>query len=115
LLLRNKHWVSLAVRRRKAREADAAAVAKRLRVVSSTKQLHLLDDGGWWEVTLAPVTIMRRDKRFGGGAFEVPATDVVLDAKLSNLSREVLYGRPGVRAVVKRQLSRKEMRDLKLR
>jgi hypothetical protein len=115
LLRRNKHWRSWQAAARAKRAREAAELAKRMRVVSPTKQFHLFDDGGWWEVTLAPVTRMQRDKRFGGGTFEVPATDVVLDAKLSRLSREALYGRAGVCAVGKRQLSRREMRDLKLR
>ena len=118
LLRRNKHWRSWAAKRKAATAKEAQAAEKRRRIVSKTKQYHLLDDGGWWEVTLAAAH---------SGMAEFPAApraqtttsqgavDVVQDAGLSELGRSALYGRSGVYAVAKRQLSKKEMRDLGLR
>jgi hypothetical protein len=119
LLRRNKYWASWNARRRKERAADAVVRAKRMRIVSAATQLHLLDGGGWWEVTLAPVptTVMEQKLPRGVSRYtaELAVVDVVLDARLSRLSREELYGRRGVYAVAKRQLSKREMRDLGLR
>jgi hypothetical protein len=90
-----------------------------MHVVSPARQLHLLGDGAWWDVTLAPVpTVVQETKtRFGMRRYEaeVGVTDVVLDARLSMLGREELYGSKRVYAVAKRQLSKKGMRDWKLR
>jgi hypothetical protein len=119
LLRRNKHWRSWTAKKRQQREAEAVAVAKRLRVISHKRQLHLLDDGGWWEVTLARAPARMPERAAAPGvrtAMNQDAEiDVVQDARLSTLGRAELYGRTGVYAVAKRQLSKKEMRDLKLR
>jgi hypothetical protein len=117
LLRRNKHWRSWQAAARARRAREAAELAKRMRVVSPTKQLHLLADGAWWEVRLAPVPTGFEESRNGvrRHSFEKPVFDSVLGAGLSALSRADLYGRSGVYAVGKRQLSKKEMRDLKLR
>lgn len=119
LLRKNKHWRSwnAAARARKAKEAKAREA--RMRIVSATTQLHLLDDGAWWEVTLAPVPTGVEEVKTRHGVrrhtFEKAVEDAVLRAGLSGLGRAALYGRAGVYAVAKRQLSKKEMRDSKLR
>lgn len=119
LLRRNKYRVSWNARHRAAKAEAEKARHARMRVVSSTKQLHLLDDGAWWEIALAPVPTGVREVATNRGlrrvTVELGVRDAVLDAKLSELSREDLYGRRGVYAVSKRQLSKKELRDLKLR
>jgi hypothetical protein len=119
LLRKNKHWRSwtAVARARKAQEAKAREA--RMRIVSATRQLHLLDDGAWWEVTLASVPTGVEEVKTRHGVrrhtFEKAVEDAVLRAGLSGLDRAALYGRAGVYAVAKRQLSKKEMRDSKLR
>ncbi len=119
LLRRNKHYTGWQGLKRARRVAQAKALDQRLRVVSATKQLHLLDDGAWWEVTLAkvPTGVEERKTRHGTQrlTFELGVDDVVLRAGLSKLGREKLYGRAGVYGASKRQLSKKEIRSLKLR
>lgn len=112
LLRRNKRRVS-----RKAPPLTKVKCA--MRVVSDTKQLHLLDDGAWWEVTLAKVPTgtqvvptCRGPRRV---SVALPVDDVVLRTGLTKLSPGALYGRPDVFAVAKRQLSKKEIRDQDLR
>lgn len=119
LLRRNKHWVSWTARNRAKKVAEAKARDLRMRVVSAGKQLHLLGDGAWWEVTLASVPTGVEEVKTPQGtrrySFEKPVVDSVVNAGLSGMQRAELYGRNGVYAVAKRQLSKKEMRDLKLR
>ena len=119
LLRLNKHWRSWATRRHALAAAEKKAREARMRIVSATKQLHLLDDGAWWEVTLAPVPTVRKEEKTPHGvrihSVPVQVTDVVIGARLSARFRDDLYDRQGVYAVAKRQLSRKEMRDLGLR
>ena len=65
-------------------------------------------DGKWLDV--------RRASRGETRQYAVPDvfTDVVKNAKLSKLAIEELYGKPGVYAATKRQLSRKEIAALAL-
>jgi len=120
ILRRNRHWRS---ERGKVRTRNAAAAKDlegRMRAIATDTQLHLLDDGAWWEVRLAAVPRAMGEVVTWWGMrrrelVELPCADVVLRAGLSRLARDVLYGRPGVFAVAKRQLSRKEMRDRGLR
>jgi hypothetical protein len=119
LLRRNRHWMGWGKRMREARAAAAKARDARLREISATKQLHLLDDGAWWEVTLAkvPTGIDERKTRHGVQryTYELGVDDVVFRAGLSRQRRDDLYGRSGVYAASKRQLSKKEIRRLGLR
>jgi hypothetical protein len=95
-------------RRRRGRSpAEAQMLARRLRVLASERQLHLLGDGNWWEVTLAA------EPRPGMPG--VPPVDVIERAGLSALPRAARYDRPGVYAVAKRPLSRKEIKARGLR
>lgn len=109
---------------RKARVDQKKDHQKKLRVrmvaVSQELQYHCLDDGGWWEVKLAPAPTEKRPRRFHGQVIrydeaELPVLDVVLSAGLSQLSREELYDRKGVYASAKRQLSKKDIKRLALR
>lgn len=82
-----------------------------MRVIGRKRQLHLFGDC-WWEVTLAGGTPMSPKFSPNQEPWRIGIEpDVVHRAKLSALPREELYGRAGVYAVAKRQLSKKEMRD----
>ncbi len=118
LLRRNKHFKTW---QRKRRDEDAAAAHKlagRMRQLTPDLQLHLFDDGAWWEVRLAPIPIEWVTKNSGTTPTTIhrvlPYTDVVRGTTLTTLPSGELYGRADVYAVAKRQLSRKEMRALKL-
>ena len=102
LLRKNAGRVTFAEARRRAEAAHAAERAKRMRVIDAKTQLHLFD-GAWWEAKLAKTGPLGAD------------VDVVRRAKLSTLAPEVLYGRHGFHACAKRQLSKAEMKRLKLR
>jgi hypothetical protein len=113
LLRKNKYFVA---RQKKRRDMLAAAEkhrAARMRVISETVQAHKLDDDCWWEIRLAaiPMKIITYPSPARPGQYSVrePFTDVVLRAKLSQLPVEELYGRDGVFAASKRQLSRREI------
>jgi len=118
LILRNKHFSGWKNLYREARAERAKANEERRRILSENKQLHLFNDGGWWEVTLAtiPLIVKERESRHGVQrvSYEKAVEDVVLRAGLSTLSREDLCGRRGVYAKAKRQLSKKEIRGLDL-
>jgi hypothetical protein len=119
LLRRNKHFTGWKKRKQAGRAAAAKTRDARMRELSPGKQLHLLDDGAWWEVTLAavPTGVQETKTRHGlhKQVYELAVDDVVFRAGLSKLPRETLYGGRGVYAASKRQLSKKEMRSLKLR
>lgn len=102
LLLKNEARVTWKQAEREHKKLEAEELAKRMRVVDAKTQLHLFD-GAWWEVKLAKV------------ATGAPFVDVVHRAKLSKLPLHKLYGRHGVYARDKRQLSKAEIKQLKLR
>ncbi|MBC7770250.1 MAG: hypothetical protein H7124_15830 [Phycisphaerales bacterium] len=102
LLRKNDKRANWNERYRKARAAAEAELALRMRVVDAKTQLHLFD-GAWWEVKLAKTPPQQ--------AYE----DVVHRARLSAMAPEKLYGRDGVYARDKRQLSKAEIKQLKLR
>jgi hypothetical protein len=113
LLKRNSKARSYSRRRRELAEAKAAERAKRMRELAPDLQLHLLNDGAWWEVRLASGEsacweIVRNGRR------TLLESDVVLSAGLSDLSASELYGRTGVHAVAKRQLNKTEKKRLGL-
>jgi hypothetical protein len=101
-LRKNEHYQRWGAKWRAARLKAEADLAKRMRVIDDKTQLHLFDEV-WWEVKLA--------KTPPAG----PYTDVVHRAKLSTISVAKLYGREGVYARDKRQLSKAEIKKLKLR
>ena len=102
LLRRNEHYQRLGAKWRAARLKAEAELAKRMRVVDAKTQLHLLK-GVWWEVKLARIPAVQT------------YTDVVQRAGLSDMPLETLYGRSGVYARDKQQLSKADMKQLKLR
>jgi hypothetical protein len=102
ILRKNEHYARWGATWRAARLKAEADLAQRMRIIDEKTQAHLFD-GAWWEVKLA----------------KIPAsalyTDVVHRAKLSRMAAEKLYGRAGVYARDKRQLSKAEIKRLKLR
>lgn len=102
LLLKNEARVSWKQAERHARQLEQEERAKRMRVVDAKTQLHLFN-GAWWEVKLARIGV--------GAAYE----DVVHRAGLSDMPLALLYGRHGIYARDKRQLSKAEIKRLKLR
>lgn len=116
ILCRNEHWRRWQSTYRTEQLRREAARAYRMRVVNRRTQLHLFG-ACWWEVTLvegSPGTVRRPDAHGDGFWSWAVEQDVVHRARLSALPRDELYGRAGVYAIAKRQLSRKEMRDLGL-
>ncbi len=119
ILRRNKHWTTWQARRRHLRVAQEAALDARMKVISPQKQLHLFGET-WWEITLAEGPPGQRTRITSphvlpGWQTPVIEPDVIIRAGFSKLPRKELYGRDGVYAAAKRQLSSREMRDLGLR
>ncbi|HKS64412.1 MAG TPA: hypothetical protein VJT13_22105 [Xanthobacteraceae bacterium] len=114
LLRKNKHYESWQKKRREMNAAADKHRATRMRELGPNLQAHKLDDNCWWEIRLAPIPTRKvtySDREF---VLQAEFTDVVKRAKLSKLSAEAMYGKPGVYAAAKRQLSRNEIRDLAL-
>lgn len=103
---------------RAARDREAAweqaSIAARMRVLAPSRQLHLLDDGNWWEITLANTadTLAARPASL---ARPSDVEDVVERAGMSDIPRAQRYGRWGVHAIAKRPLSHREIKAHKLR
>jgi len=95
--------------RKRAAAIEETEAWLRMRILAPDRQLHLLDDGNWWEITLARASDLNRV----AGAHEM--VDVIDRAGLSSLPREERYRRWGVCAIAKRPLSRREIKVLKLR
>ncbi len=115
ILRRNMAWQKRRVGYGEQRAREDAERALRMRLVDRTTQLHRFGDC-WWEVTL--VDGHPRGVRLVPlgecGWTRIVEEDVVQRAGLSTLPLRELYGRANCYAVAKRQLSRKEMRDLGL-
>ncbi|MBX9926030.1 MAG: hypothetical protein K2Y05_06705 [Hyphomicrobiaceae bacterium] len=113
-LARNPYIVGRRSARHAATARAEAEVAARRRILSLTCPWHRLDNGLWFEVTLAPARceLLRRSHET---IAMTDGRDVVLMAGLSRLTRAELYGRHGVLAVAKRQLSRRELRKAGVR
>jgi hypothetical protein len=118
LLLENRHWRRgrlHAYRRAQARRARK--LLDRRRDIADDVQLHKLN-GCWYEVRLGPTprAITCVERRADGSIYRYTSyRDEIIGAGLSRLAPEELYGRPGVHAVAKRQLSRRELKKLGLR
>jgi hypothetical protein len=118
ILRKNKYYESWSRKHRAERAAAEKHRATRVREISDSIQAHRLDDNCWWEVRLAPIPtrLVKYPSRDGTREYRVPDTftDVVRSAKLSTLPVQELYGRDGIYAVNKRQLSRREIAALDL-
>jgi hypothetical protein len=118
ILRKNKYYTSWSRKRREMQAAAAKHRATRMREIAPDLQAHRLDDNCWWEVRLAPIPTRTVTYPSQGGTREYTVrdkfTDVVRSAGLSALPVDELYGRDGVYAVNKRQLSRREIANLDL-
>lgn len=115
LLRKNEHRISRTKLARELREGKQAELDARMRVIDAKTQVHLFGED-WFEVKLAKMVIHKLVDKHGRMSYLVePYTDVVHSAKLSKLQLAKLYGRDGVYAVAKRQLSKTEIKRLKLR
>ncbi len=120
ILRHNRHRQTNRQRQAARRRQQEQELRKRMVAVNDRRQYHLLADGGWWEVTLDSVPTSNRPRTLRGTVIgteevELPVHDAVLDARLSGLSRDMLYDRRGVYATAKRKLSKKEIKQLRLR
>lgn len=120
ILLRNRRLRTHRMKR-KAHQAEwRGNLRKRMVECDARHQYHLLDDGAWWEVILeeeptVPAKPNHLSRVLNGKPIARPFVDVVLQAGLSTLPRHELYGRFGVYATDKRQISRAEAKRLKLK
>ncbi|MES1200794.1 MAG: hypothetical protein ABUS57_05035 [Pseudomonadota bacterium] len=105
LLRRNVKRMTYPQARKARLEAEKRERAKRAVDIDAKTQLHLFDDGAWWEVKLALFS----------PSTPVVEPDVVLRTGLTQLSAGELYGRGDLRAIAKRQLSKAEMKQRGLR
>ncbi len=102
LLRRNKYYQT----RRQYQGAKVLVRAQRMREVSPTVQIHRFGKHGWWEVILTPTDLDRYQIKKSG-------LDVVIQSGFSDLMPHDLYGREGVYAIAKRQLTKREIAQLK--
>ena len=107
ILQSNRRRVTLRQARRARREQTERELCTRMAPGKGDVQYHRLRDGAWWEVTLA-------HEPNPPSPDAIPPTDVVLAAGLAALPTNELYGKGGVYAVHKRQLSRREVARLRL-
>lgn len=120
ILRRNRRLQTPRMKRKARRKEWQDNLSKRMVERDDRCQYHLLDDGAWWEVTLedeptVPAKPNYRSRVTNGKPLTRPFVDVVLRAGLSTRPRHALYGRYGVYAIDKRQLSRAEAKRLKRR
>jgi hypothetical protein len=101
LLRRNKYAKTW----RQKKAAEIRERSQRMREIAPNVQVHCLGERGWWEVVLAPTILHPAQIKSDG-------IDVVLNSGLSGLQPDVLYGRTGVYAIAKRQLSKQEIARL---
>jgi hypothetical protein len=104
-LHRNTEIETPRMRKKRLEAEQIAQMAFRMRAVSPTRQLHRLLDA-WWGITLTELDPLRDLKR--------DWTDVVLSAGLSDLPRQILYGRARAFASAKRPLSTVEIKRYEL-
>jgi hypothetical protein len=109
ILRRIPSAMSWRAERKRAAAREEADALLRMRILAPDRQLHLLDDGNWWEITL----VRAGDRNRATHQHEI--VDVVNRAGLSLLPREKRYRRWGVCAITKRPLSRREIKALNLR
>jgi hypothetical protein len=102
LLRRNKYYQT----QKQHYAARVRERTKRMRELSTTMQIHRFGKHGWWEVVLKPTGLDRYQIRRSG-------LDVVIQSGFSELMPHDLYGRDGVYAIAKRQLSKREIAQLK--
>lgn len=104
LLRRNKYFKTW----KQQKAAQRRERAGRMIETAPNVQAHHFGERGWWEVVLAPT-------KLDSWSIARTGQDVVLTAGFSDLPPHVLYGREGLYAVAKRQLSKLEIARLKRR
>ena len=114
ILRKNRHVGSWRRERRKRMGMEKRERLKRMVVASKTLQYHRLSDDAWWAVELAPLPKRKELRANRRGDLMVGPLDAVLEAGMSDLSPEDLYGQGDVYAKSKRQLSSKDVRRLGL-
>jgi hypothetical protein len=115
LLRKNEKYKRMSAVRRAQRIREETERAKRMRAIDANTQVHLFK-GDWWEVKLAKIGA--KPKRAPNGQSYMAYslyTDVVHAAHLSSMAADKLYGLRDVYAAEKRQLSKTEIKRLKLR
>lgn len=106
LLRRNKYAASRKYTTGKRQlERDARERGRRMREIAPNLQAHRFGERGWWEVVLAATELSSHE-------IERQRLDVVVAAGFSDLPPHLLYGRAGVYAIAKRQLSKREIAQL---
>lgn len=106
LLRRNKHADGQTYKTgKRQREREARERAKRMREIAPNLQAHRFGERGWWEVVLAPTELSSHE-------IQRQRLDVVVATGFSDLPPHLLYGRRGVYAIAKRQLSKREIAQL---
>lgn len=114
VLQRNPYVERYGRRQQRIKAAEAAELAKRLRELPDrAKRLILLDDGNWWEITLAGPKTSAGKRTPATGRPEI--ADVIDSAGLSSLPREKRYGDRALVAIAKRPLSKRELKQYGLR
>ena len=114
ILRRNKHHKRHGQRQRERLAAEARKRAHRMREISADLQLHYLREC-WWEIRLAPILTERATYAGHTGIYYVPYHDVLAGTSLTKLSAHELYGRDGVYAAARRQLTSAEIARLGLK
>jgi hypothetical protein len=113
LLLRNPDAIAWRIRdRERALAAERARDAK-WRELSPTTQLHRLD-GEWFEVTIATLPAAPATRWDAVRRCHTARSARTARYSSEDWDTEERYGRPGVYAVSKRQLSAREIRDYEL-
>lgn len=108
----NPHFERYGRHLQREKAAKAAELARRFRPAADpSRRLVLLDDGNWWEVTLADCRKLASGQPRGSSE----ALDVIESAGLSSLTREQRYGNAALVATSKRPLSKRELRAYGLR
>jgi hypothetical protein len=101
LLRRNKYFKTY----KQKKAARTRELKERMREIAPNVQVHRFGERGWWEVVLVPTEL---------DCFSIKRRrlDVVIESGFSDLPPPILYGREGVYAVAKRQLSKREIARL---
>lgn len=106
LLRRNKYAESRKYKTGKRQlEREARERTQRMREIAPNLQAHRFGERGWWEVVLASTELSSHE-------IKRQRLDVVVAAGFSDLPSHLLYGRSGVYAIAKRQLSKREIARL---
>jgi hypothetical protein len=105
IVRRNPHYRSFTQRKRDAKIAQKKKLDQRVRRLATNRLLMRLDDGNWWDVTVATHSYYE----------EHAVVDVIELAGLSSLPRLERYGQYNCHATAKRPLSKAGLKRHRLR